>query len=435
MALTDASFLLVWLVAIGMGQRFVERPNALRAVALGLAVGLAQLFKYNGWLAGAIVVASVVAWLLIHPREWRSRSTAATWGWGVVAAIVATLVYFPWFRFVDSHGGYRALLAHQSSYLGGLSSWPGHWSLQLAQERFLSGNPIWVMCGGLAASLAMLVSTGDLTSDPRRLMRLGLLIAGLTALCSIRGSSWWLTPVFIWFAFDQSRGLLTKSLAVIAIGWAGLSILTPFYHPYARLWLPVEAFGWLFLGGVLVSIRSNIEVVDRGRQWGLKPSSDRLPWFTLLCVLLAAIAAFLQSGEKWLPLLGPSDSLRQASRTIATDLPADTKAVAAYARPPLVFYLAANKVAVYRFPDLVQMLGPRNPISLSVLDLALIRQQPISEEALNGQLAPWALVRAIDTSLNGPTLLDIDPAVARGAKVDVSARLVLLRRKRVEKPR
>ena len=67
MALTDASFLLFWLVAIAMGQRFLERPNPARAVSLGLAVGLAQLFKYNGWISGAIVVATAVIWLLFHP--------------------------------------------------------------------------------------------------------------------------------------------------------------------------------------------------------------------------------------------------------------------------------------------------------------------------------------------------------------------------------
>ncbi len=163
--------------------------------------------------SGAIVLASAVAWLLFHPREWRTRSTAATWGWGVIAAIVAALVYWPWFRFVDSHGGYRALLAHQRSYLGSLSSWPGHWSLQLAQERFLSGNPVWVISGGLVAAIAMLCSTGDVTSQPRRLPRLLLETIGLAALCSIRGSSWWLTLVWIWFALDKSRGLWTKSLA------------------------------------------------------------------------------------------------------------------------------------------------------------------------------------------------------------------------------
>ena len=58
MALTDATFLLAWLGAMVAGGRFLERPGPVRAVWLGAAVGLAQHFKYNGWLAGAIVAAT-----------------------------------------------------------------------------------------------------------------------------------------------------------------------------------------------------------------------------------------------------------------------------------------------------------------------------------------------------------------------------------------
>ena len=227
-------------------------------------------------------------------------------------------MYSPWFWFVDSHGGYQALLAHQRSYLGNLSSWPGHWSLQLAQERFLAGSPVWIASAGFLAALALLISTGDLPSDRRRLPRLLVELIGLMALCTIRGSSWWLALVWIWFASDKSRGLWTKSLAIVAVGWAALSVLTPFYHPYSRLWLPVEAFDWLFMGGVFVSILRNSRSSTAASSGAGPASSDRLPWFTLLSVLLAAIAAALRSGQEWLPALEPGDSLRQASARSST---------------------------------------------------------------------------------------------------------------------
>ena len=38
--------------ASGPGARFLERPGFVRALVLGVAVGVAQNFKYNGWLAG-----------------------------------------------------------------------------------------------------------------------------------------------------------------------------------------------------------------------------------------------------------------------------------------------------------------------------------------------------------------------------------------------
>ncbi len=157
MALTDTSFLLVWVLALIQAQRFLEKPCALRAGLLGLAVGLAQLFKYNGWLAGAAVVLSAAVWMVLHPAQWRTALTAATWGWGILAACVAALVYCPWFAFVQSHGGYSALLAHQRGYLGDFASWPGQLAVQLAQARMLSGGAYWILAGALAAGAAIVL--------------------------------------------------------------------------------------------------------------------------------------------------------------------------------------------------------------------------------------------------------------------------------------
>ena len=52
-----------------MGQRFLERPGPGRAAALGLSVGVAQLFKYNGWIAGVLVALGAVAWTVLRRDE------------------------------------------------------------------------------------------------------------------------------------------------------------------------------------------------------------------------------------------------------------------------------------------------------------------------------------------------------------------------------
>ncbi|HEX8201434.1 MAG TPA: glycosyltransferase family 39 protein, partial [Isosphaeraceae bacterium] len=77
MALTDVPFLLAWLVGIGLGQRFLERPRLGRAVALGVAVGLAQNLKYNGWLLGAVVALAAVPGLVLR-RGWSRAEAIAT---------------------------------------------------------------------------------------------------------------------------------------------------------------------------------------------------------------------------------------------------------------------------------------------------------------------------------------------------------------------
>ena len=86
---------------------------------LGLAVGVAQLVKYNGWLAGAIVAATALLGPVVSVDERTRSRLLRTFGWGVLAAVVAALVEWPWFRFVEAHGGYAALLRHQRGYLDG----------------------------------------------------------------------------------------------------------------------------------------------------------------------------------------------------------------------------------------------------------------------------------------------------------------------------
>ena len=134
-----------------------------------------------------------------------------------------------------------------------------------------------------------------------------------------------------------------------------------------------------------------------------------------------------------MPVLGASDSLRQAAQTIRGELSSDVKDLSAFARPPLAYYMALEgAIAVHRQPDLPHLLEAGGATSWALLDQTLIRQQNTSEQDLDRLLAGWTLVREIPTTLNPPTLLDIDPAAARGAIIDTSAPLRLLRRKRME---
>ena len=152
MALTDVSFLLCWVIGLICGQRFLERPGLGRAIGLGLSVGLAQYFKYNGWLIGAIVVlAALIGMIVDAERTESARGCGRSGDSACLPLSVAWLAYWPWFGFVESHGGYAGLLRHQRSYLGGAGSWPVHLRLQLEQMAALSGGPIWNAVGPLGA--------------------------------------------------------------------------------------------------------------------------------------------------------------------------------------------------------------------------------------------------------------------------------------------
>ena len=268
MALTDVSFLLAWVLALIQAQRFLERPGAVRALLLGAAVGLAQLFKYNGWLAGASVVVSAAVWLAFHPHDWRSRQSAATWGWGLVAALVAAGVYWPWFAFVQTNGGYGALLAHQRGYLGGFSAWPGHLAVQLAEARALSGGAVWLASAGLAAAAAILIvgfDKADRSHTSEIIVLVTLLVASLRATPDL---AWWVPLYWLPIFLYTGKIAISKPVVLLYTALLTLALLTPFYRPYARLWLPLHALECVFLGGVIGVLHSRIEA-------GMRTAQDR----------------------------------------------------------------------------------------------------------------------------------------------------------------
>jgi dolichyl-phosphate-mannose-protein mannosyltransferase len=427
MALVDASFLLFWVIAIGQGQRFLERPNAWRAMALGVAVGIAQLFKYSGWVSGVIVPLSAGLWLLAHLGEIRSRTTIATWGWGLVAAFVAAVVYWPWYRFVDTHGGYSALLAHHRGYLGGLSSWPGHLSIQLEQAVALSGGPVWWLCGSIVASAAMLVSVGGFVISPRILAEFLIETLMLTALCMNPERSWLTSLIYLSILMIGARANTTHAVYFLLAGSATLLLLTPFYHPYARLWLPVQACSWICCGGGCAGFRTRLGSTLSAKPWMWKRAflSDACLWSAIVCC-----AALVRSDTRRevvpIGVLEPSDSVRLACQALRKSIPKNVKSLRIYARRPVTYYLALDGgIAVFPQPDLDHLLEQGDRTSWALLDSAMLPQNNVSETDLPRSMAHWVEVEDFPTTLNMATLLDIEPAAARNGAFSYIANLFL----------
>ena len=229
--------------AMGQGQRFLERPNLLRAVLLGLAVGMSQLFKYNGWTSGIIVAVergSLAAWPIVASRQiGRGRDL----GLGILAAIVAAAVYWPWFAFVESHGGYRRSWHTSEVTWAGFRPGRGIFRFRLAGHDASWRASVARWCAASQRALGMSISRGfRLRPSTCRADRwLSDLLSRLCARFRVsRGGSLWRG---VGLCFCGQNGLANKSALLVCVGWVTLSVLTPFYHPYARLWLPVEAFG------------------------------------------------------------------------------------------------------------------------------------------------------------------------------------------------
>jgi hypothetical protein len=220
---------------------------------------------------------------------------------------------------------------------------------------------------------------------------------------------------------------------LLAVGWVSLGLLTPLYHPYARLFLPLQAFGWLFLGGAFLIIRSKVELQGRGAGRRLDRVQDRLPWFVAVSLFAAGSQVLIPSdshSKRGFPgPLEPTDSLRQACRVISRDVPKDLRSLAIYARPSVTYYLAGG-LTVSPQPSLDRLLRPGDSTSWALLDEAMLRQESNVQGALAALHDRWVVIGEAPTVLNLPTLLDIDPAAATSRNWDASAPLLLLRAKR-----
>ena len=433
MALTDVSFLLCWVLGLICGQRYLERPGLGTAVTLGLSVGLAQWFKYNGWLIGVLVIITALVGLIVDARERGRSRLLRIWGFGLIAALVAAAIYWPWFGFVERHGGYARLLDHQRSYLGGVRSWLPHLRVQLQQMSALSGGPIW-NAGGILLAFAC----GLLLVPPERRPRLGRVADRLATIGLLvvvfPHYVWWLVGPWI---LGRARWANSSS-RLLAAAWLGLSLLTPFYHPYARLWLPLFHLGLIVMADLISApfrmTQASGEILPNAPAHGTRSFLLAIPWVPLvwaMAVLFLLGPDFTRSptlGPGTLPgPLAPSDSLRTATRQVLADLPKETPGLRLLARPPVRFYLA-GRVPMRIEPDLARLLEPANPGLWALVDLTQLRQDGDLIDAQAKILSHWELVREYPTMLNLPTLLDFDPGAARAGSSDaLQAPLWLLR--------
>ena len=435
LALTDASVLLCWVVGLVCGQRFLERPTFFRAVTLGLSVGLAQWFKYNGWLLGVFVVLAASLGVVVEPKERQRPRIRAVWGFGLFAALAAIAVYGPWFAFVESHGGYAELLKHHRGYMGGFRSWLPHLRLQLEQMAALSGGPAWNATEYLAAVICRELVLHPLSTPNRYRASLLLAIFGLVFL--VFPSLYWLLGAG--FVLDP-RHWRSSGKRLLAAAWLGLTFLTPFYHPYARLWLPLQFLGWIMTANLIVqglsAPRRNLgkpsSAVDPEKFFGINIWECIAIAIALLAIEILGPEMFrrptMGPGELSGPL-APSDSLRNAVRKAVGDLPAGTPGLRLLARPPVTFYLG-GQVAMRVEPDLPRLLAPGDPRLWALVDLAQLRQEGDLETATAALRSRWELFREYPAQLSLPALLDSDPAAARaGRSTSLSAPLWLLRPK------
>ncbi len=406
MALTDALFLFAWSLAMWAGARTLDHPTFGRALVAGLAIGLAMNVKYNGWLVGLVLLLAALP--LLRRGPWPARLAV------VFALIVAGLVYIPWFFFVEGHGGYSSLLKHQSSYVLGPAAWWRDFHLQLSQVEALSGLPLWTT---EVRPLLALIALGCSVLNWRPLpVRVRLLCAALAATALLLAPSliWWVALMTLQTRLFDQR----PHVRVVAWAWLVLAILTPLYHPYARLWLPVHAVGLALVCG---SLMARVPVLE-GRS---------IVWPSL--VALAALGFTLEStpGRPLPGLLGPTDSLRTACLDAVETLGEQNTPVPVLARPSALYYLG-QRLSVARHAEAKDLVHSFGRSRWLLIDTAQWRQDDAHDEVGAELQRRWEVAETWRAPLNPATWLDADPGAATNTSRTNQAELTLYRRRDTE---
>lgn len=428
-ALTDPTALLTFLIALGLGARFLERPGLVRALAFGAAVGLAQNAKYNGLLSGLIVA---LAWLAgLWRRENRGQGPLLrVVGWGLVAAFLALAAYWPWYRFVEAHGGYASLVAHHRSYVDGPTQWARNALLQRAELLALSGRWLggatwlpWAL--GFAAVSGFVIRRFPRSQGPHppwpAWRQVLIVVAVWLFACFAHDASWALGIGLMPMLMISER----PAQRVLGVALLVFAVLVPLYHPYARLSLPFTALCWLATAGLIADVlRGDAPHTDHPAS----PGNDPLPWTRVAAAFGAAvaIASFAAIAQWPAPVvrenvLQPRDGLRQAAWRIEARLQSGVqgaRAIRVYARPPLLWYLARAGVPLQREATLDSLARQSRVGELAIVDELQAIQNDPRLDVRESVGAAWTVDEGFEAPASLVTRLDLDPANALRSRDD-----------------
>ncbi len=355
-ALTDEAFCCFFLLALLAFDRARRRESLPTAVLAGLLMGLAWNTKYHGWLA-AVVAAAVIAAEAVSSRRRPSRKVLFGW---CVACAVAFLLYLPWLlHILKQPGGYARLAAQHASFLAPARAFE-HLRIQGGMQLYLDG---WGARIAPAAALLLVALTRPGALVGRALAGVPL-VFGLAWVVGGVGASSILAGTAVIFSLRTSK---TRGRPWSALAFLGLfTLLTPLYHPYARLLLP-----WLL--GVALFAGEGLErfaAVLIDRRVGL-----RLPLALGLMGAVAFVGAVGAYGLVPRPtpvIWGATDGLRVVARRAAAETPAPRQPILVVGEPALVFYLRQQGIAAFH---------------VDRLDAATQRKHPQAEWALTGVYA------------------------------------------------
>jgi 4-amino-4-deoxy-L-arabinose transferase-like glycosyltransferase len=328
--LTDVMFTFFFVLALWAFAEAEERQSWTFAALAGVATGLAWNVKYHGWLAGVIAAAALA------PAVLRGDFRRAVAGLGRIAfaAVIALLLYAPWVLWVAStESGYSGLLAEHARFLQparALQSALRHAQMQLYLDGWSSRIAPAVSFIG-AALLA-----GGRSAFRRRpvalaaavLLASGCLIGLVATVALLAAAGLWLVAR----SAGHGRWIVLALLAAF-------TILTPLYHPYARLLLPALAGAMLVAGVTMAALAGRLASAQPVRS----PAG-----VTALTAVIAGLALVLGLRREALTTYRSSRGMANAAERLAQLVPRDAE-VTVLGEPAIVFYLRARGIRAWHY--------------------------------------------------------------------------------------
>lgn len=315
-ALTDVTFALAFLVALGAVLSALERGTRGSAVLAGVLVGIAWNTKYHGWFAlvvGAMVI--VAQWRLQHADNAWLRLAIRQW---LLMSVVAGLCYLPWTIYIQSQAaGSSGWAAYFATMLG--LDWFGNLWRQVQQQAYLEGP--WSRASvPLAIGAAQLVALRGATAFPSWLLPVGCVAA---LLVGSAGSAVALALVALWRSWQRGMTGASWLLGGVVLLWF---VMAPIYHPYFRLLLPFTLVTCVLAGSGLARLDMP---ATRGR-------GGRVALVSLAGALLVGMVTLRRPdpSDPWRPTRGLPDAAAAIDAAIPPGVP-----VSVLGEPALAFYL------------------------------------------------------------------------------------------------
>jgi len=329
MVLTDITFGFFYLLSLASIHECFHRRSFYWAIMSGLTIGAAWNTKYHGWLLLLVALTVVVA-SVIFDRQNRTFLKRLTLCF-LIMTVVSIICYLPWALYIQSQpSGYLSLMRYQRVYLS--RDWLGNILRQMKSQLYFDG---WMSRFSAAVAFILvlvIVRNRHLLKGSMAcfiillLAGVGLAFGGVSALAALGLLA--ILFVKVWDCYP--RWLLLASIGIFFL-------LTPLYHPYTRLMIPLMLTIYIAAGVSIGRILSDFAINRVDSKNGLLGLLLK-PILTVGVVLLGVI--ILTNGIRPTPRTWMvKNSLREAATSIARSLPMDDSVVLVHGEPAIAYYL------------------------------------------------------------------------------------------------